>query len=408
MPPTPNHRPATRHGGRPRLILSLLLLALAACQGDGQSGPAGKEAPPPEAPVLTVTPRDLPVTYEAVGQTAGSRDVEVRARVGGILLRRRYEEGQWVKQGTVLFTIDPAPYQAALRRAQGVLAQEEAQLTQASQDLARFRSLLQDGAISQQAYDQARAARQTAEARVQSARAAVTEARLGLDYTTVEAPISGVTSRAEKSEGSLVAAGTDLLTRIAQVEPIYVNYSYSEQDLLRARIEIAEKRLVLPPNNEFQVELRLADGSIYPHLGRLNFNDLRVRPGTGTIEARAVFPNPERRLLPGQFARVLVKGAVRPHAIVVPQAAVLTGEKGKFVYVVRPDGTVEARPIQVGEWREQDFLVTAGLQAGDRVAVGGVSQLRPGMTVTAVAAAPPSGPEVTASGACPSPSRGSC
>jgi membrane fusion protein (multidrug efflux system) len=307
----------------------------------------------------------------------------------------------------VLFTIDPAPYQAALKKAQGVLAQEEAQLAQASQDLARFRSLLQEGAISQQAYDQARAARQAAEARVQSARAAVTETRLGLDYTTVEAPISGVTGRAEKSEGSLVAAGTDLLTRIAQVEPIYVNYSYSEQDLLRARSEVAEKRLVLPPNNEFEVELRLADGSLYPHVGRLNFNDLRVRPGTGTIEARAVFPNPDRRLLPGQFARVLVKGAVRPNAIVVPQAAVLTGQQGKFVYLVREDGTVEARPVQTGEWREQDFLVTSGLQGGDRVVVGGVSRLQPGMLVKAVPAAPRA-PEVAASAACPSPARGAC
>jgi membrane fusion protein (multidrug efflux system) len=381
---------------------------LTACKGDGQTDAAQKAAPPPEVSVLTVSPQDLPVTFEFVGQTAGSREVEVRARVGGILLRRHYEEGQWVKQGTVLFTIDPAPFEAALRKAQGALAVEQAQLAQASHDLARFRSLIQEGAISQQAYDQARAAYQAAEARVQSARAVVTEARLNLNYTTVEAPIAGVTGRAEKSEGSLVAAGTDLLTRIAQVEPIYVNYSYSEQERLRVRSEAAAGRLILPPNNEFEVELRLGDGSTYPRTGRVNFNDVRVRPGTGTIEARAVFPNPARRLLPGQFVRVAVKGIVRPEAIVVPQAAVLTGQQGKFVYVVREDGTVEARPVQTGEWREQDFLVTSGLQPGDRVAVSGVSRLQPGMPIKAVAAASPPKPEVAASGACPSPTGGTC
>jgi membrane fusion protein (multidrug efflux system) len=164
----------------------------------------------------------------------------------------------------------------------------------------------------------------------------------------------------------------------------------------------------LPPNNDFEVQLRLGDGSIYPITGRVNFNDVRVRPGTGTIEARAVFPNPDRRLLPGQFVRVVVKGIVRPNAIVVPQSAVLTGQQGKFVYVAREDGTVEARPVQTGEWRGQDFVVTSGLQPGDRVAVGGVSRLQPGMQIRAVAAAPASPPEMAASGACPSPTRGTC
>jgi membrane fusion protein (multidrug efflux system) len=383
------------------LLAGLLLAACLGCEGGGSGADGPPAATPPEVPAQVISPATLPVTFEAVGQTAGSRDVEVRARVGGILLHRRYREGEWVRQGTVLFEIDPAPYRAALRKAEGALAQEEAQLVQASQDLERFASLLAEGAVSQQAYDQARAARQAAQARVQSARAAVTEARLSLDYTTVEAPITGVTGRAEKSEGSLVAAGADLLTRIAQVEPIYVNFSYSEQDLLRGRAEIAAGRLVLPPGNQLEVELRLADGSTYPHAGRLNFNDLRVRPGTGTIEARAVFPNPERRLLPGQFARVLIKGAVRPDAIVVPQAAVLTGQEGKFVYVVREDGTVEARRVETGEWREQDFLVLSGLKAGDRVVVGGVARLRPGMAVTAVAAGSGATSRAVGSGAGP-------
>ena len=167
--------------------------------------------------------------------------------------------------------------------------------------------------------------RLTALARVQSARAGVTEAQLNLDYTSVAAPISGVTGRAEKSEGSLVASGTDLLTRLSQVDPIYANFSYSENEMLRVRDQVAAQRLSLPPNNEFKVELRLSDGSTYPHMGRLNFNDFRVQAGTGTIGARAVFPNPKRRLLPGQFVRVALHGATRPNTILIPQQAAMTG-----------------------------------------------------------------------------------
>jgi membrane fusion protein (multidrug efflux system) len=213
-----------------------------------------------EVSVTTVSPRALPVSFDAVGQTAGSREVEVRARVGGILQEQLYTEGAWVKAGTVLFKIDPAPYQAALSRAQGVLAQEEAQLAKATQDLERMRRLVDQGFVARK-YDDAVAARQAALARVQSARAGATEARLQLDYTSVQAPISGVTGRAEKSEGSLVAAGTDLLTTVAQIEPIYVNFSYSEMDLLRVRSEIAAGRLVLPPTDQLEVEVTLADGA---------------------------------------------------------------------------------------------------------------------------------------------------
>lgn len=350
---------------------------------------------------MTVSPHTLPLTFEAVGQTAGSRDVEVRARVGGILLERLYTEGEFVKQGTVLFKSDPAQYQAALSKAQGVLAQEEAQLAKATLDLARMQQLVDQGLVARKDYDDAVSAREAALARVQSARAGVAEARLNLAYTTIEAPLSGVTGRAEKAEGSLVAAGTDLLTKIAQVEPIYVNFSYSEIDLLRARADIAAGRLILPPDDRLEVELRLADGRTYPHAGRLNFNDLRVRAGTGTIETRAVFPNPGRQLLPGQFVRVLVKGATRPDAILVPQEAVLAGQKGKFVYVVNAIAKAEVRPVETGEWRGDDFLVTSGLKAGDRVVVSGAARLQPGMAVKAVAAQPPAPSPAAAAPAAP-------
>jgi membrane fusion protein (multidrug efflux system) len=385
-----------------RSILAILVLLtssiLSGCDREGQSvnSAAAKKteaAPAPEVNAITIAPKTLPVTFEAVGQTEGSREVEVRARVGGILLRRFYNEGSWVKQGTALFKIDPAPYEAALNKLKGTLAQEEAQLEKAKRDEARLKPLFEENAVSRKDYEDAVSARETAQARVQSARAGVTEAQLNLDYTNVQAPINGVTGRAEKSEGSLVAVGTDLLTRISQVDPIYANFSYSETALLRAREEVAARELSLPPDNEFKVELRLADGSAYPQLGRLNFNDFRVQGGTGTIQVRAVFPNPKRILLPGQFVRVAIHGASRPNAILIPQAAVISGQKGKLIYVVDENGKAEPRPIETGEWREDQFLVTAGLKPGERVITSGMLKIQPGAPVKVVEAKPTPAPQ---------------
>lgn len=394
---------ATPTSSRPLLrfaltvIIPLTFLALSGCSRQGQSGnPKGanqQAASPAEVSAVTISPKTIPVTFEAVGQTEGSREVEVRAQVGGILLRRFYSEGDFVKQGTLLFKIDPAPYQAALNKLKGTLAQEEAQLDKATRDVERLKPLFAENAVSRKDYEDAVSARQTALARVQSARAGVTEARLNLDYTSVAAPISGVTGRAEKSEGSLVAAGTDLLTRMSQVHPIYANFSYSENTMLRVRDDIAAQRLSVPPNSEFKVELRLSDGGTYPHTGRVNFNDFRVRGGAGTIETRAVFPNPKRTLLPGQFVRVVLHGATRPNAILIPQQAALTGQKGKFVYVVNEGGKAEARPIETGDWRGDQFLVTSGLKPGERVVVSDALKLQPGMQVKVVEASPKPAPQ---------------
>ncbi len=371
------------------ILISLTSLAVSGCDRDDQNvnSDAGKNsqaAPPAEGSVITIEPKTLPLTFEAVGQTEGSREVEVRARVGGILLRRFYTEGSWVKHGTPLFKIDPASYEAALNKLKGTLEQEEAQLEKAKRDEARLKPLFAENAVSRKDYEDAVAAREIAQARVQSARAGVTEAQLNLDYTNVQAPINGVTGRAEKSEGSLVAAGTDLLTRISQVDPIYANFSYSETALLRAREEVAAQQLSLPPDNEFKVELRLADGSTYPHRGRLNFNDFRVQGGTGTIQVRAVFPNPKRTLLPGQFVRVAIHGATRLNAILIPQQAAMTGPKGRFVYVVNHESKAETRPIETGDWEGDQFLVTSGLEPGERVITSGVMKLQPGMPVKVV------------------------
>lgn len=375
-----------------RITLSLLFIAalcFAALTGCGRTSESGnpdakKPRPAVEVTVVTVAPQTIAVTFEAIGQTEGSREVELRARVGGILLRHAYTEGSFVKEGTLLFKIDPAPYEAALNRLKGVLAQEEAQLEKATRDEARLKPLYAEKAVSRKDYEDSMSARETAVARVQSAHAAVTEAWLNLDYTNVQAPISGVTGRAEKSEGSLIAANTDLLTRISQVHPIYANFSYSENTLLRVREEVAAGQLVLPPDDEFKVELKLSDGRSYPQTGQLNFNDFRVQSGTGTIQVRAVFPNPKRTLLPGQFVRVALHGATRPNAILVPQDAVITGAKGKIAYVVNGDGKAESRPIETGEWRENYFLVISGLKPGDRVITSELMKLKPGAPVKVV------------------------
>jgi membrane fusion protein (multidrug efflux system) len=376
-------------------MIAMITLAFSGCGRQGQSGNSGNTKQPAaaEVTVLAIAPQTIPVTFEAVGQTEGSREVEVRARVGGILLRRYYTEGDFVKRGTLLFKIDPAPYQAALDKLEGALAQEEAQLEKATRDEARLKPLFAENAVSRKEYEDALSAREAALASVKSARAGVTEAQLNLGYTSVNAPIGGVTGRAEKSEGSLIAAGTDLLTRLSQVDPIYANFSYSENTLLQVREEVAAQQLSLPPDNEFKVELRLSDGSAYPLVGRLNFNDFRVQAGTGTIQVRAVFPNPKRLLLPGQFVRVAIHGAKRPNAILIPQGAVISGQKGKFVYVVSEDGKAESRPIETGEWREDQFIVTSGLKAGEHVITSGVLRLKPGAPVQVVEAKPKPPPQ---------------
>lgn len=369
----------------------LLAASLAACgvsSGREASGPQAHR-PPPEVSVVTVRPHAVPVSYDYVGQTAGSREVEVRARVTGILLSRNFREGAAVKAGQSLFTIDPAPFKVALARAEADLAAARARGEQAERDAARLKPLYADKAVSQKDYDDAESAAAIAAADVQAARARVAQARLDLGYTRVESPLSGVASRALPSDGTLVSGPNVLLTTVIQVDPMWVNFGIPDNVQARLRKEIDAGRLVLPKDGAMQVELRLADGTPYPHAGRLDFSDVRVSPMTGTQEARAAFPNPDGTLRPGQFVRVLLKGAVLAQAVTVPQRAVLEGPQGKFVYVVGPHGQAEARPIEAGEWTGESWVITSGLEAGDRVIVDGVMKIGPGAPVKVAGEAAP-------------------
>jgi membrane fusion protein (multidrug efflux system) len=342
--------------------------------------------PPAEVNAVTVALQSLPETYEYVGQTAGSREVEVRARVTGILLKRNFDEGGRVKQGQSLFTIDPAPFQAAANSAEADVAAARARLEQAKRNAARLKPLYAEQAVSQKEYDDAVSAALIAEADLKAAQARLAEALLSLEYTRVESPVSGYVSRALRSEGSLVSGPDVLLTTVVQIDPIWVNFGIPDTEQARLSKEAAEGKLKLPKN--FEVELRLADGSLYPQKGKLDFADVRVSPATGTREARAEMPNPNGVLRPGQFVRVILRGATRPNAVTVPQRAVLEGPQGKFVYVVDEKGTAQPRPVEAGRWAGDDWIISAGLKGGERVIVDGVMKLGPGAPVK-IAEQPP-------------------
>ena len=366
-----------------RHILFLPLAALlSACgpSGGGHGGPPGG-MPPAQVGTITVQPKLVLAPFEYTGQTAGSREVEVRARVTGILLKRNFLEGGPVKQGQSLYTIDPAPFQAALARAEADVGVVSARLDQARRESVRLRALVAEKFVSQKLYDDAASAEAISEAELKAARARLTETRLNLEYTRVESPATGIASRSQRSEGTLVSGPEVLLTTVTQVDPIWVNFGIPDDERLRLQRETDAGRLVLPKDGRFEVMVRLADGSVYARTGRLAFADIRISGQTGTSDARAELPNPEGRLRSGQFVRVTLNGATRPNAVLIPQRAVLEGPQGKFVYVVDEKSTAQARPVEVGEWAGSDWIITGGLKAGERVIIDGVMRIGPGAPV---------------------------
>lgn len=374
-------------------LLALGGLVLAACgkkEGAAGGGAPGGAPPPPEVTVVSVTPADVALPYEFTGTIEGSREVEVRARVSGILLRRTYEEGRPVRQGELLFQIDPAEYKARVAEAAAELAQEKAGLARAERDVARLEPLLAAHATSRKDFDDAVSEKETAAATVLSAQAKLDQAQLDLSYTRVTAPISGLSSRAEHSDGSLVGPGENsLLTHISQVRPIWVRFSVPDQTLLGLRKAVADKTIRSPKTEDLTVELVLPDGSTHPERGRVNFSDSMIDPATGSVGLRAQLPNGSGTLIPGQFVRVRLLGIERPQAIVVPQRAVQQGAGGKFVFVVA-DGKAAQRPVVAGEWLGKDWVIESGLAAGDRVIVDGIVKVQPGAPVKVVDAnAPP-------------------
>ena len=348
--------------------------------------------PPPQVSVVTVQPRNIDTGYEYVGQTAGSRETEVRARISGILENRLYEEGSRVKAGTALFQIDQGAYRTQLASADATAGVAQAKYNQAQREFKRLAPLAAANAISQKEYDDARSAQETAEATLKQAQATVNEARLNLGYTRVVAPISGVTGVATKANGSLVTPTDSLLTTLVQTDPIYVNFSVPEADFLKLAGDVSSGRLSVPGKRAangslgFDVKLKMADGSIYPSTGKMNFSSEKVNAATGGFDGRAQIPNPDGRLRPGQFVRVTLAGAQRTNAIAIPQRSVIDGPMGKMVFTVTPDNKLAPKPVELDGWVNGEWIVTKGLQAGERVLVDGFIKAHdPGMVVTPVA-----------------------
>ena len=358
-----------------------VLLSLASCgrEGDDKATKKKDAGPPPAIPVtvVTVQPQRVPITLEAVGQAEGSREVEVRARVTGIVEKRLYNEGAPVKAGSVLFVIDRAQYEIAVAQAKAALAQERARQELAVRETERLKTLAGQRAISQREFEESQSSVRQIAAAAEGAQAKLAEAQLNLSYTSVRAPISGITGRALRSEGSLVTANAEsaLLTTLTQVDPLWVRFSVAEADF--ERIRGAEKRT--------QVNIASQDGASAAQGGKLNFTGSTIDAKLGTVQLRAEFPNPGARMLPGQFFKVRIL-AGEQEAFLVPQPAVVQTEQARMVWVAAPDVKVSMRPIQTAGWLASDWIVTGGLKAGENVVVDNLIKMRPGVTVKPQAA----------------------
>lgn len=360
------------------LVMGPLALVMLACNKHEAAAPA---AQPAEVSVLTVKAQTVPVVFEFVGQTESSQQVEIRARVDGFLEKRIYTEGSFVKPGQVLFTMDAKPFAADLKAAKGELAQQQARLATARANLARVKPLVADNALAAKDLDDATGQEQAAAAAVEAASAKVTEAQLNLGYTTITSPLAGLSSFAKIQDGAYVSASNSLLTYVARLDPMRVNFSLSENESLRKKDEIAKGILKAAPNDNYVVEVVLADGSVFPKRGRITFADAAFSQDTGTFLLRAELPNADGQLRPGQFVRVNVIGFTRPNSVVVPQRAVQEGPRGQFVWVVDGEGKAQQRPVQAGDWLSDQWLVSSGLRDGDKVIVDGFMRLAPSLPV---------------------------
>src|SRR3989449_1208336 len=356
------------------VLVGVGVLVLTAGAAAFRRAPSAPAAPPPsEVSVLTVVPETVAARYEYVGQAEASRSVEVRSQVTGVIIERPYAEGTDGAKGTLLFRIDPTTYEAAYRSAQ-------ARLANADRTLARLKPLLAARAVAQKDVDDAQQA-------FDQAQAAADQTKKDYEDTFVRAEISGRAGRSQLERGARVTGPGDLLTTVERVDPIDVNFSPSDQDVLRWRRDIATRRLLVP-TRVLAVQVTLEDGSLFPGTGQLNFVDLALQRMTGTLSLRAEFRNPQHVMLPGQFVRVRLLGLKRPGAILVPQRAVQRGLRGAFVYVLGDSNTVLPRDVMATSWDRGAWLIEQGLQAGDRVVVDGVQQVATGQPAKPVAYQP--------------------
>src|SRR4051812_9160338 len=359
---------------------------------------AGVATPPAEVGVIEVKKADVPLPLTYAGRVAGFRNVEIRSQVSGTILKREFIEGAKVKQGDVLFRIDPRTYQAALDRATAQLGQLQATLVQAEENFKRIQELSQKQVATAKQLEDAQAARDLARAAVQGAEAEIQTARLNIEFTTIKAPVSGATSLSSPPEGSLAQAQQTSLTTLTQLDPAYVNFSVSESEFTQLR-DVNRSRDRPLTSADITVRLRFGDGSEFPVAGKLDVSSSTVDPRTGTLQVRSIFPNENGSLLPNQFVRVLVGGFSLPDVFVVPQRAVSQGPQGAFVYVLNSgNDTVTNRPIKLDREISSGWIVKDGLNDGEKIVVDGLLRIRPGARVkpTPVSVKEASAPEQNA------------
>lgn len=359
-------------------LLAVMLSTLIAACGQQKQDASAAAMPALPVGVIEVQPTTVPIQAEAVAQTEGAKEVEVRPRVGGILLKKMFQEGEPIKSGQAMFLIDPVPFQIAVQQAEAQLAQQKARITQTQREADRLKGLLDTQSISQREYDNAISDNAVATASLLQYEALLREAKLNLSYTTVTAPTSGIAGRFQFSEGALVSANTSLLTTIVQLSPIWVRFSLSDSELTSLGGQ-------LNSHNVKNIQLVLPDGTEHPESGKLNFSASEIDPALGTQQLRAVFENASRSLLPGQFVRARVTTGTREGVFIVPQTSVLTNDQGKFVYVAEKDAAGKTiagvRVIQEGGWQDKNWIVLGGLKAGDKIIADNLIKIRPGAPV---------------------------
>jgi len=365
-------------------LLSVALVVLGCVQA--------KQPPPsptaPEVTVVTIHRQPVPVTTELPGRTSAYLVAQVRARVDGIVLRREFTEGADVKAGQRLYQIDPAPYRAALDSALAALQKAQANVAAMNAQAERYKILIGGNGVSKQEYDNAIAAQAQAAADVASSNAAVQTARINLGYTEVVSPITGRTGLSLVTQGAYVqASAATLLTTVQQIDPIYVDLTQTSVAGLQLRRDVANGQLKENGPDQAKVTLTLEDGTKYPAIGTLQFTDITVDPGTGSVTVRAVFPNPDHVLLPGMFVRASIEEGVNDNALLVPQQGVTHDPSGHATaLVVGPDNKVELRIVQATRTLGDQWVVQGGLNEGERVIVAGVQKAQPGILVRAVEA----------------------
>jgi membrane fusion protein, multidrug efflux system len=361
----------------PILVACFLLMVGAACSKKEASTPP----PPPEVQVAEVVQKDVPIYIELVGSTLGSEDVEIRARVEGYLVSINFTEGSFVRKGQLLYKLDPKPFEVAIDQAKANLATAQAALEKTDNDVARFRPLFERQAVSKQELDNALSAQQAARAQVDAHKAAVAQAQLDLGYTNITSPVDGVIGTTQTKVGSLVSRGVTLLNIVSQLNPILFRCAIAEAEYLRlARLGANRDKSL---EKKFGVELILADGTVFPHRGRLDAIERAVDPTTGTLTGQFRFPNPEQLLRPGQYGKARLVTEVKEGAVLVPQLAVQERQGLYSVMVVKPDATVEQRTVKTGERVGNLWIVDSGVRPGEKVIVEGLQKVQPGAKVVA-------------------------